>query len=85
LVSRMERDRRWGRAFEKAVRRKPLGRWTRALCKLNGSEGEVLKLTGVGAEVEEEVHEHVGVRIDGGKRCDRGREAGIGSVTGTSL
>ena len=53
--------------------------------QIEWSEGEVLKLTGVGAEVEEEVHEHVGVRIDGGKWCDRGREAGIGSVTGTSL
>ena len=27
------------RAFEKAVRRKPLARRTRALCKLNGVEG----------------------------------------------
>jgi hypothetical protein len=53
--------------------------------QIEWSEGEVLKLTGVGAEVEEEVHEQVGMRIDGGKRCDRGREAGIGSVTGTSL
>ena len=26
-----------GRAFEKAVRRKPLARRTRALCKLNGA------------------------------------------------
>jgi hypothetical protein len=42
----------------------------------------VLKLAGVGTEVEEVVHEHVGVRIDGGKRCDREREAGIGSGAG---
>jgi hypothetical protein len=53
--------------------------------QIEWSEGEVMKLTRVGAEVEEEVHDHVGVRIDGGKRRDRGREAQIGSVTGTSL
>ena len=32
---RLEWNRRVGRAFEKAVRRKPLARRTRALCKLN--------------------------------------------------
>jgi hypothetical protein len=37
LVSRVERNRGLGRAFEKAVRRKPLARRTRALCKLNGA------------------------------------------------
>jgi len=37
-VSRMERNRGLGRAFEKAVRRKPLARWTRLLCKLNGAK-----------------------------------------------
>jgi hypothetical protein len=29
-------EQRLGRAFEKAVRRKPLARRTRSLCKLNG-------------------------------------------------
>jgi len=29
----------WGVAFEKAVRRKPLARRTRDLCKLNGGSG----------------------------------------------
>ena len=29
----------WGVAFEKAVRRKPLARWMRGLCKLNGARG----------------------------------------------
>lgn len=38
LVSRMERNRGLGRAFEKAVRRKPLVRQRRALCKLNGAK-----------------------------------------------
>src|ERR1700689_1556829 len=32
-------EQRLGRAFEKAVRRKPLARRTRALCKLNGGRG----------------------------------------------
>ena len=41
------------------------------------SEGEVLKLAGVGTEAEEEVGEGVGRRIDGGERWDRGREVGI--------
>jgi hypothetical protein len=30
-------EQRLGRAFEKAVRRKPLARRTRSLCKLNGA------------------------------------------------
>ena len=50
--------------------------------QIEWSEGEVLKLAGVGTEVEEVVYEHVGMRIDGGKRCDRGREVGIGSGAG---
>jgi len=85
LVSRVERNRGLGRAFEKAVRRKPLVRRTRSLCKLmqiEWSEAEVLKLVGVGTEAEEEVRERVGARIDGGKRWERGREVGIGSGAG---
>jgi hypothetical protein len=35
-VTRIERNRGLGRAFEKAVRRKPLARRMRVLCKLNG-------------------------------------------------
>ena len=42
------------------VRRKPLVRRTRVLCKLNGAKGEVLKLTAVGTETEEVVDERVG-------------------------
>jgi hypothetical protein len=37
-VSRVERNRGLGRGFEKAVRRKPLARRTRALCKLYGAK-----------------------------------------------
>jgi len=34
----VEQNGRLGRAFEEAVRRKPLARRTRALCKLNGAK-----------------------------------------------
>ena len=46
--------------------------------QIEWSEGEVLKLAGVGREAEEEVRERVGARMDGRKRCERGREVGIG-------
>ncbi len=65
LVSRVERNRGLGRAFEKAVRRKPLVRRTRSLCKLNGSEGEVLELGGVGTEAQQGARQGVGARVDG--------------------
>jgi hypothetical protein len=60
LVSRVERNRGLGRGFEKAVRRKPLARRTRGLMQIEWSEGEVLKLAGVGTEAEEEVRERGG-------------------------
>jgi hypothetical protein len=46
------------------------------------SEGEVLKLAGVGTEAEKEVGEGVGAGVDGGRRCERGHEVGIGSGAG---
>ena len=48
------------------------------LMQIEWSEGEELKLTGVGTEVEEEVHERVGVRIDGRRGCKKGRGLGSG-------
>jgi hypothetical protein len=36
--------------------------------QIEWSEGEGVKLVGVGTEAEEEVRERVGARIDGGKR-----------------
>jgi hypothetical protein len=45
--------------------------------QIEWSEEEVLELAGVGTEVEVEVVESVGRRIDGGKRWDRGGEVGI--------
>jgi hypothetical protein len=71
-----------GARVRKSRQKEAAGAADAGLMQIEWSEGEVLKLTGVGTEVEEEVHEHVGVRIDGGKRCDRGREAGIGSGAG---
>jgi hypothetical protein len=50
--------------------------------QIEWSEGKVLKSAGVGTEAEEEVRERVGARIDGRKRCERGREVGIGSGAG---
>jgi hypothetical protein len=50
--------------------------------QIEWGEGEVLKLAGVGTKGEGEVRERVAARIDGGKRCDRGRKAGIGSEAG---
>ena len=50
--------------------------------QIEWSEGEVLKLAGVGTEAEKEVVERVGRRIDGRKRWDTGREVGIGSGAG---
>jgi hypothetical protein len=41
---------RSGRAFEKAVRRKPLARRTRGLMQIEWSEAEGLKVAGVGTE-----------------------------------
>ena len=50
--------------------------------QIEWSEGEVLKLAGVGTEEEEGTHERVGARIDGRRRRERGREVGIGSGAG---
>jgi len=46
------------------------------------SEGEMVKLMGVGTEAEEEVRARVGARIDGGKRWERWHEVGMGSGAG---
>ena len=70
MVSRVERNRMLGRAFEKAVRRKPLAWRTRALWKLNGAR-RGLKLVGVDTEAAGEVRERLGERIDGRKWCEQ--------------
>jgi hypothetical protein len=65
LSEQSGRNRGLGRAFEKAVRRKPLARRTRALCEIECSEEEVLKLAGVGTEAEEAARDGEAAGIDG--------------------
>jgi hypothetical protein len=79
-VSRVERNRGLGRAFES--RQKEAAGAADGLMQIECSAGEVLKLAGVGTEAEEEVREGVGARMDGGKRWQRGREVGIESGAG---
>ena len=52
------------------------------LMQIEWSEGEVLKVAGVGMEAEVEGVESVGRRIDGGKGWDTGREVGVRSGAG---
>jgi hypothetical protein len=72
----------WGARSKKPLEGSTLVRRTRALCKIEWSEDEVVKLVGVGTEAEEEVRARVGARIDGGKRWERGHEVGMGSGPG---
>ena len=50
--------------------------------EIEGSEEEVSKWAGVGREAEEGARKRVGARIDGGRRCERGHEVGIGAGSG---
>jgi hypothetical protein len=50
--------------------------------QIEWSEGEVLKLAGVGTEAEKEVGEGVGAGVDSRRRSERGHEVGIGSGAG---
>jgi hypothetical protein len=82
MMSRVERDRGLGRAFEKAVSKEAAGAADAGLMQIEWSKEEVLKLTGVGTEAEEEVRGRVGGRIEGGKRWERGHEVGMGLGAG---
>jgi hypothetical protein len=42
----------------------------------------VLKLAGIGTQAEKEVRERVGSGVGGRRRCESGREVGIGSGVG---
>jgi hypothetical protein len=66
-----------GARVRKSRQKEAAGAADAVLMQIEWSEGEVLKSAGVGteAEVEVEVVESVGRRIDGGKRWDTGREA----------
>jgi hypothetical protein len=50
--------------------------------QIEWSEGEVLKLVGVGTDAEKEVGEGVGAGVDGRRRCEKGREVGMESGEG---
>ena len=67
-----------GRRVRKSRQKEAAGAADAGVMQIEWSEGEVLKLSGVGTEVEEEVHEGVVARIDGRRRCKKGRAAGSG-------
>jgi hypothetical protein len=71
-----------GARVRKSRQKEAAGAADAGLMQIEWGEGEVLKLAEVGTEAEGEVREGVATRIDGRKRCDRGREAGIGSGAG---
>jgi hypothetical protein len=81
-VRRLERNNKVGARVRKSRQKEAAGAADAGLMQIEWSEAEVLKLAGVGMEAEEEVRERVGASIDGRKRCDRGREVGIGSGAG---
>ena len=75
-------EQRVGARVRKSRQKEAAGAVDAVVMQIEWSEGEVLKLAGVGTAAEGEVRERVGGRMDGGKRCDRGREVGIGSGAG---
>jgi hypothetical protein len=68
-----------GARVRKSRQKEAAGAADAVLMQIEWSEGEVLKLAGVGKEGEVEVVEGVGGRVDGGKRWDKRREVGIRS------
>jgi hypothetical protein len=71
-----------GARVRKSRQKEAAGAADAGVMQIEWSEGEVLKLAGVGTEAEEGAREGVGARIDGRKRWDRGREVGIGAGAG---
>jgi hypothetical protein len=70
---------RIGARVRKSRQKEAAGAADAGLMPIEWSEGEVLKLAGVGTETEEEVGKRVGAGIDGRRWCEGGREVGIGS------
>ena len=70
-------EQRIGARVRKSRQKEAAGTADAGLMQIEWSEGEVLKLAGVGTEAEVEVVESVGRRSDGGKRWDTGREVEI--------
>ena len=75
-------EQRVGARVRKSRQKEAAGAADAGLMQIEWSEGEVLKLAGVGTEAEEEVRERVGARIDGGKGWEGGREVGVGLGAG---
>ena len=64
-MSRVERNRAMGARVRKSRQKEAAGAADAGLMQIEWSEGEVLKLVGVGTEVEEGAREGVGAGIDG--------------------
>ena len=58
------------RRVRKSRQKEAAGAVGAGLMQIEWSEGGELKLGGVATEAEEEVHERVGARMDGRRRCD---------------
>jgi hypothetical protein len=74
-VSRMEQNMRIGARVRKSRQKEAAGAADAGLMQIEWSEGEVLKLAGVGMEAE-------GRSGSSWERCDRWRGVGIGSGAG---
>jgi hypothetical protein len=81
-VSGVGRSKGLGARVRKSRQKEAAGAADAGLMQIEWSEEEVLKLAGVGTEAEKEVGESVGGGVDGRRRCEKGREVGIGSGAG---
>jgi len=82
LVGESGGEQKVGGRVRKSRQKEAAGAADAGHMQIERSEGEVLKLAGVGTEAEEEVREGVGARIDGRRRYDRRRAAGFASGAG---
>jgi hypothetical protein len=71
-----------GARVRKSRQKEAAGAADAGLMQIECSEGEVLKLAGVGTEAEDGAREGEAEGIDGRRRCERGREVGIESGAG---
>jgi hypothetical protein len=75
-------EQRVGARVRKGRQKEAAGAADAGLMQIEWSEGEVLKLAGVGTEAEKVVRERVGAGVDGRRRRESGREVAIGSGVG---
>jgi hypothetical protein len=71
-------EQRIGARVRKSRQKEAAGAADAGLMQIEWSEAEVLKLAEVGTEAEKEVRERMGPGVDGRRRCESGREVGIG-------